>query len=88
MEIAFLLESLQRAGATCLHARTGLISNILSYVQDILGTNVFDYGFGPFRWSAVQSADGFEKIRSKLAAKSFWEKLDLFSRINKAAEQG
>jgi len=44
---AFLLEA-SRAGADIMKA-DGLFK-YPSYVQDIMGTMCFDYGFGPFRW--------------------------------------
>ena len=46
---AFLLES-SRAGADILKADGTF--RYPSYVQDIMGPMFFDYGFGPFRWSA------------------------------------
>ena len=45
---AFLLES-SRAGADIM-ATNKLDFKYPSYVQDILGPQCFDYGFGPFRW--------------------------------------
>lgn len=45
---AFLLEA-SRAGADVLNAdKSGF--RYPSYVQDIMGPQFFDYGFGPFRW--------------------------------------
>ena len=44
---AFLLES-SRAGADVLKADGSF--KYPSYVQDILGPQCFDFGFGPFRW--------------------------------------
>jgi urocanate hydratase len=45
---AFLLEA-SRAGADVMNEKeTGF--RYPSYVQDIMGTMFFDYGFGPFRW--------------------------------------
>ncbi len=44
---AFLLES-SRAGADILLPNGDF--KYRSYVQDILGPNFFDYGFGPYRW--------------------------------------
>jgi len=48
---AFLLES-SRAGANVLsdHPTIGREFKYPSYVQDIMGSMCFDYGFGPFRW--------------------------------------
>jgi urocanate hydratase len=45
---AFLLEA-SRAGAEVM-APNGIDFRYPSYVQDILGPQCFDYGFGPFRW--------------------------------------
>jgi urocanate hydratase len=45
---AFLLEA-SRAGADVM-ASNGIDFRYPSYVQDILGPQCFDYGFGPFRW--------------------------------------
>ncbi|SOE21614.1 urocanate hydratase [Spirosomataceae bacterium TFI 002] len=45
---AFLLES-SRAGADIM-AANNIDFKYPSYVQDILGPQCFDYGFGPFRW--------------------------------------
>jgi urocanate hydratase len=45
---AFLLEA-SRAGADVM-APNGIDFRYPSYVQDILGPQCFDYGFGPFRW--------------------------------------
>lgn len=45
---AFLLEA-SRAGADVMNAdKSGF--KYPSYVQDIMGPQFFDYGFGPFRW--------------------------------------
>lgn len=44
---AFLLEA-GRAGAAVFNNAGGFIYP--SYVQDIMGPQCFDYGFGPFRW--------------------------------------
>lgn len=45
---AFLLES-SRAGADVMNDK-GTGFRYPSYVQDIMGPQFFDYGFGPFRW--------------------------------------
>ena len=45
---AFLLEA-SRAGAEVMNAE-GSGFRYPSYVQDIMGPQFFDYGFGPFRW--------------------------------------
>ncbi len=45
---AFLLEA-SRAGADVM-AEDGLRFRYPSYVEDIMGTLCFDFGFGPFRW--------------------------------------
>ena len=45
---AFLLEA-SRAGADVMNA-AGTGFRYPSYVEDIMGTMCFDYGFGPFRW--------------------------------------
>lgn len=45
---AFLLES-SRAGADVMNDK-GSGFRYPSYVQDIMGPQFFDYGFGPFRW--------------------------------------
>ena len=45
---AFLLEA-SRAGAEVM-SPNGIDFRYPSYVQDILGPQCFDYGFGPFRW--------------------------------------
>ncbi len=44
---AFLLEA-SRAGADIVKPNGDFIYR--SYIQDILGPNFFDYGFGPYRW--------------------------------------
>ncbi len=57
---AFLLES-SRAGADIM-ADNKLDFKYPSYVQDILGPQCFDYGFGPFRWvCASGDAEDLEK---------------------------
>ena len=56
---AFLLES-SRAGADIM-AQDGRF-RYPSYVQDIMGPQYFDYGFGPFRWVCMsQNAEDLEK---------------------------
>ena len=51
---AFLLES-SRAGAEIM-AENEIDFKYPSYVQDILGPQCFDFGFGPFRWVCASGA--------------------------------
>ena len=46
---AFLLES-GRAGADIFNPQNKSEFKYRSYIQDILGPQFFDYGFGPYRW--------------------------------------
>jgi urocanate hydratase len=53
---AFLLEA-SRAGAPDILKDDGTFS-YPSYVEDIMGPMVFDYGFGPFRWVCTSADPG------------------------------
>jgi len=68
---AFLLES-GRAGADVFKADGTY--RYQSYVQDIMGPLVFDYGFGPFRWVCT-SCDPWDLAASDYIAAGVLEKM-------------
>lgn len=63
---AFLLEA-SRAGADVNDAR-GTGFRYPSYVQDIMGPEFFDYGFGPFRWVCTSGDPADLDLTDTLAA--------------------
>jgi urocanate hydratase len=69
---AFLLES-GRAKADIFKANGDFIYN--SYVQDILGPEFFDYGFGPYRWVCTSNCPDDLAETDKIAAKVLEEML-------------
>ncbi|WP_258104534.1 urocanate hydratase [Marinoscillum sp. MHG1-6] len=75
---AFLLEA-SRAGADVL-AANGVDFKYPSYVQDIMGPNCFDYGFGPFRWVCTSGSDD-DLVRTDQLAK------EVLVRLKKSAPQ-
>jgi len=62
---AFLLEA-SRAGADVGNGKGGF--RYPSYVQDIMGPQFFDYGFGPFRWVCTSGSAGDLAVTDALAA--------------------
>lgn len=62
---AFLLEA-SRAGAEVM-ADDGLHFRYPSYVQDIMGPQFFDYGFGPFRWVCTSASPQDLAITDRIA---------------------
>lgn len=68
---AFLLES-GRAGADIFKDNGSYRYN--SYVQDIMGPDFFDYGFGPFRWVCT-SSDPEDLKKTDMIAQQVLEKL-------------
>lgn len=62
---AFLLES-SRAGADIMSA-DGDGFRYPSYVQDIMGPQFFDYGFGPFRWVCTSGKPEDLELTDRLA---------------------
>ncbi len=62
---AFLLEA-SRAGADVMNAdKSGF--KYPSYVQDIMGPQFFDYGFGPFRWVCTSAKPEDLALTDKIA---------------------
>ena len=62
---AFLLEA-QRAGADIAGERGCF--RYPSYVEDIMGPECFDYGFGPFRWVCASGQKADLRVTDELAA--------------------
>ncbi len=67
---AFLLEA-SRAGANVTNSDGGFIYP--SYVQDIMGSLFFDYGFGPFRWVCTSGNPSDLETTDRIAAKVLTE---------------
>lgn len=71
---AFLLEA-GRAGADIWHDEKNGIYKYKSYVEEIMGPMVFDYGFGPFRWvctsGKVEDLQKSDQIASKIMNKLY-----------------
>jgi urocanate hydratase len=61
---AFLLEA-SRAGADVMNSRGEF--KYPSYVQDIMGPQCFDYGFGPFRWVCCSNKPSDLEITDRIA---------------------
>jgi len=76
---AFLLEA-SRAGADVM-ASDGITFKYPSYVQDIMGTLFFDYGFGPFRWVCTSGNPKDLELTDEIAS-SVLEDLMKFSPEN------
>lgn len=62
---AFLLEA-SRAGAEVM-ADDGLRFRYPSYVEDIMGPQFFDYGFGPFRWVCTSASPKDLAVTDRIA---------------------
>ncbi|KAJ6234695.1 urocanate hydratase [Anaeramoeba flamelloides] len=63
---AFLLQS-SKAGADIMNEKqTGF--KYPSYVEDIMGPMIFDYGFGPFRWVCTSCDPNDLKITDEIAS--------------------
>jgi len=71
---AFLLEA-GRAGADIWKDEKNGIYKYKSYVEEIMGPMVFDYGFGPFRWvctsGKVEDLNKSDQIASKVMNKLY-----------------
>lgn len=71
---AFLLEA-GRAGADIWYDEKNGIYKYKSYVEEIMGPMVFDYGFGPFRWvctsGKVEDLQKSDQIASKIMNKLY-----------------
>ncbi|MEZ4906625.1 MAG: urocanate hydratase [Saprospiraceae bacterium] len=65
---AFLLEA-GRADADIWEDKERGIYRYKSYVEDIMGPMVFDYGFGPFRWVCTSGLEEDLKKTDSIAAK-------------------
>lgn len=76
---AFLLEA-GRAGADIWQNKEKSIYKYKSYVEDIMGPMVFDYGFGPFRWVCtsgnINDLKRTDKIATKVMKKMYIEAPD------------
>ena len=73
---AFLLEA-GRAGADIWEDKSKSTYKYKSYVEDIMGPMVFDYGFGPFRWvctsGKAEDLQKTDKIASEVMHKLYDE---------------
>ena len=73
---AFLLEA-GRAGADIWADETHTHYRYKSYVEDIMGPMVFDYGFGPFRWVCTsglkQDLDTTDRIAAQVMRQLYEE---------------
>lgn len=71
---AFLLEA-GRAGADIWKDEKNGVYRYKSYVEEIMGPMVFDYGFGPFRWvctsGKVEDLNKSDQIASKVMNKLY-----------------
>jgi urocanate hydratase len=65
---AFLLEA-GRAGAEVWKDQNNGIYKYKSYVEEIMGPMVFDYGFGPFRWVCTSGKADDLHISDQIASK-------------------
>jgi len=69
---AFLLEA-SRAGADILDSSGNF--KYPSYVEDIMGPECFDYGFGPFRWICCSNDPADLEITDRIAAETLGKML-------------
>jgi urocanate hydratase len=69
---AFLLEA-SRAGADILDSSGNF--KYPSYVEDIMGPECFDYGFGPFRWICCSNDPADLEITDRIAAEKLGKML-------------
>lgn len=60
-----LLYEARKAGADLLNDKGQVIYK--SYIQDILGPEYFDYGFGPYRWVCTSGDPNELRLTDRIA---------------------